>query len=655
MRKKLLHITSALLIVCLMVCLPVSALADKPTVTVHPTGKNADGSYRTVAPGGTISYTAEAVGSESRTWRIVSPDATRVYLPGEIMQVFPGLVVSGSGTNTLTLSNVPAGMNNWCVEAKFSNYAGDTMTRGAIIHVSSGGGSGSAWTPPADVTLVPVIGDGGEININSQKPTISAQLTADRSYQTVGGSYAFTCVGANYTQRYWYLINPSGSYYEITANVTSLFPNMGVSGTETNTLSLTNVPLSLNNWRVQVRFMNSYGEVYSNAATIVVVDSSAPVPPTSNPGAPVNGVISAREPVNLRSTPNGTVIGTLKPGTAVTVTDRSNPQWYKVSTGTASGYVASRLISFDTGTVVITKNPTGESAGVGGTVTFIAHARNAGSVTWRLVSADTLHTVYAANAPSSFPGVKVYGADTDTLTLSNVPASLNGWSAEAMFTGAGGPVYSTGARITVSAASGYAAPSYTAPSAVPAATIAPIGSGLNISALPTPLVLEHGRSGLLSVSVTSDSETVHYQWFRSATDSNQNGAAIGGANVASYIPEELTGTSYYYVRAWTDSGLSLTTPAVAVTYSETIAPTVAPTSVPTQAPAEATPVPTAAVSVQPQQSDNGHRNALILLGIIIVAATAALVFTLVILRKYDRRAPQNDFREDEEDNEDDVY
>jgi hypothetical protein len=32
-----------------------------------------------------------------------------------------------------------------------------------------------------------------------------------------------------------------------------------------------------------------------------------------------------------------------------------------------------------------------------------------------------------------------------------------------------------------------------------------------------------------------------------------------------------------------------------------------------------------------------------------------LVFTLVILRKYDRRAPQNDFREDEEDNEDDVY
>ena len=647
MRKKLLYITSILLLLCLMVSLPISALAEKPTVTVHPTGKNADGSYRTVAPGGTISYTAEAVNYAGRTWRIVSPDATKVYLAGELYQVFPGLVVSGSSTNTLALSNVPESMNNWCVEAKFSNYEGDTMTRGAIIHVSSGGSS-PVWTPPADVTVVPVIGDGGEIDISSQKPTISAQLTADRSYQTVDGSYAFTCVGANYTQRYWYLINPSGSYYEITANAASLFPTMVVSGTETNTLSLSNVPLNLNNWRVQVRFINPHGELYSNTATITVVDSSAPVPQPTSAGTSVSAVISAREPVNLRATPNGSIIGSLQPGTPVTVTDRSNPQWYRVSTGTVSGYVASRLISLDTGTVVVTKNPTGESAGVGGTVTFIAHARNASSVTWRLVSADTLQTVYAANAPSSFPGVKVYGASGDTLTLSNVPASLNGWCAEAMFSGPGGPVYSTGARITVNAA-----PVYAAPTAVPAATAAPIGSGLNISVLPTPLTLEHGRSGMLSVSVTSASETVHYQWYRSAIDSNRNGAAIGGANAASYIPEEITGTTYYYVQAWTDSGLSLTTPAVAVTYSEaapvpTAAPTPVPTAAPTQEPVEATPVPTAAVSVQPQQSDNGHRNALILLGIIIVAATAALIFTLVILRKYDRRAAREDFREDED-------
>jgi multisubunit Na+/H+ antiporter MnhC subunit len=225
-----------------------------------------------------------------------------------------------------------------------------------------------------------------------------------------------------------------------------------------------------------------------------------------------------------------------------------------------------------------------------------------------------------------------------------------------MFSGPGGPVYTTGARITVSGGSGYVAPS-SAPVVTPAVTAVPVGSGLNISALPQPLTLEHGQSGILSVSVTSERETVHYQWYRSTADSNKNGAAIGGANVASYIPEEITGTTYYYVTAWTDSGLSLTTPAVAVTYTDAAVATAAPTAVPSQTPAvaETTPAPTAAISVQPQQSSNGSRNALILLGIIIVAATAALIFTMVVLRKSDTRGTRNEFEDDEEYEEDDTY
>lgn len=663
MRKHLLYIASTLLVLCLLVCLPVSAFADRPTVTLHPTGKNADGTYRTVAPGGSISYMAEAYNYSSRTWRIVSPDSTRVYLAGEINQAFPGLIVSGASTNTLTLSNVPEGMNNWCVEVKFSNYEGYTMTHGAIIHVSGAAGSGGViWTPPADVTPPPVIGDGGEIDVSSQKPSVTSQLTADRSYQTAGGSYSFTCTGANYTQRYWYLISPGGGYYEITANVLALFPSMGVMGTETNTLTFSNVPLNLNNWRVQVRYINSYGETYSNAVAIAVVDPASPPPVPTSPGGGLSGVITAHEPVNLRAAPNGTVIGSLQPGTAVTVTDRSNPQWYAVTTGKASGYVASHLISLDTGRVTVTKNPTGERAAVGGTVTFIAHAKNAGSVTWRLVSADTLQTVYASNAPSSFPGVKVYGANSDTLTLSNVPASLDGWCAEAMFSGPGGPVYSTGARITVSSAPGYVSPSPApgnispspVPSATPAVTAAPVGAGLNISTLPQSLELVHGRSGMLSVSVTSERETVHYQWYRSSTDSNHKGAAIGGANEASYIPEEIIGTTYYYVKAWTDSGLSLTTPAVAVTYTETATATPAPTPVPTQSPA-VTAAPTLTPTIVPQQSANSHRNALILLAIIIVAATAALVYTLAVLRNYSMKSTRDEpSDEDEYDDEEDT-
>lgn len=99
-------------------------------------------------------------------------------------------------------------------------------------------------------------------------------------------------------------------------------------------------------------------------------------------------------------------------------------------------------------TVVITKNPTSESLGIGGTTWFIAHANNASVVTWQAVSPDG--RIYsAAEALSLHPGLALDGINNDTLALRNVPLSLNGWGFQARFDGQGNSAVSTAAYIYV--------------------------------------------------------------------------------------------------------------------------------------------------------------------------------------------------------------
>lgn len=84
------------------------------------------------------------------------------------------------------------------------------------------------------------------------------------------------------------------------------------------------------------------------------------------------------------------------------------------------------------GNITITKNPTSESLAIGGKTWFIAHATNADSHTWQLI--DTINRVYTmSEAEAANPGLKLADVGGDTLELSNVPLSLNGWSAQAVF------------------------------------------------------------------------------------------------------------------------------------------------------------------------------------------------------------------------------
>lgn len=98
--------------------------------------------------------------------------------------------------------------------------------------------------------------------------------------------------------------------------------------------------------------------------------------------------------------------------------------------------------------VVITKNPTSESLSIGGTTWFIAHASNASAVTWQAVSPDG-RTYTAGEALSLHPGLKLSGVNDDTLTIQNIPLSLNGWGFQARFDGAGNSAVSTAAYVYV--------------------------------------------------------------------------------------------------------------------------------------------------------------------------------------------------------------
>lgn len=219
----------------------------------------------------------------------------------------------------------------------------------------------------------------------------------------------------------------------------------------------------------------------------------------------------------------------------------------------------------------VTKNPTSETVDEGGTATFISYADNYNEVVWRIVSNDATNTVQAADAKDYF-GCEVYGLGTTSLTITNIPAEMDGWRVEAMFRGPGGVEFSTGALIRVN---GVTVKSPT------------------ISAEPQPLSLASGETGTLTVSAATLEGTLKFQWYSNTANSNLGGTAIEGATEATYTPEELTGTTYYYVAVSCELNGRTSAPtmsnAVAVTYAAPVDPN-APDPAESAAPASAAPL-----------------------------------------------------------------
>ena len=99
-------------------------------ITKHPTGE-------TVNAGASALFIARADNAVKREWRIVSKDTTKTVPASQAPMYFRGLNISGDQTDSLALSNIPAEMDGWSVECKFTGADGKTLyTNGAIIRVN---------------------------------------------------------------------------------------------------------------------------------------------------------------------------------------------------------------------------------------------------------------------------------------------------------------------------------------------------------------------------------------------------------------------------------------------------------------------------------------------------------------------------------------
>lgn len=112
-------------------------------ITKQPTGE-------TVNVGGSALFIARANNAVKHEWRIVSKDTSKTVPASQAGFYFAGLNVSGEGTDTLALSNIPGSMNEWSVECKFTAADGKTLySNGAIIKVQ-----GAVPTPTATPTVL---------------------------------------------------------------------------------------------------------------------------------------------------------------------------------------------------------------------------------------------------------------------------------------------------------------------------------------------------------------------------------------------------------------------------------------------------------------------------------------------------------------------
>ena len=105
------------------------------------------------------------------------------------------------------------------------------------------------------------------------------------------------------------------------------------------------------------------------------------------------------------------------------------------------------VVSAKDATPVVTKHPTDETVVEGGEAVFIAKAKYAQSYLWRLVSPNGIK-YDCVNAPDTFKGLEVYGADTERIVLKNIPIELNGYRIYCRFT-AGDTISSDMAKLIV--------------------------------------------------------------------------------------------------------------------------------------------------------------------------------------------------------------
>lgn len=106
----------------------------------------------------------------------------------------------------------------------------------------------------------------------------------------------------------------------------------------------------------------------------------------------------------------------------------------------------------ETPVFAVEKHPTSETVEVGGKAKFISYASIPASTKWHFKSPTSGISYTASGLHSLYPSLIIDGHNTNTLTLSNIPADLNGFEIYAVLTASDGKLQkSDSAILTVNA------------------------------------------------------------------------------------------------------------------------------------------------------------------------------------------------------------
>ncbi len=456
-----------------------------PVVTSNPANE-------TVMVGQTATFTAAANGTPTPTvqWQI-STDGGNTFSN-----------ISGAISTTLTLNNVPLSLNGDEYEAVFTNAAGTVTTSAATLTVDA-------------------------------SPTV----TSNPASQTVmaGQTATFTAAASG---------NPAPTVqWQISTDGGNTFSN--ISGATSSTLTLSNVPVSLNGDEYQAVFTNTYGTATTTAATLTV-EASPTV--TSNPAnqtvivgqtATFTASASGNPTPTVQwqiSTDGGNTFSNISGAISTTLTIpnaqllQSGYEYQAVFTNTFGSATTTAATLIIAQPPVVTSNPTNQTVIAGQTATFTA--ASSGTPT------PTVQWQISTDGGNTFSNIN--GATSATLTLNNVQSSQNGDEYEAIFTNLAGIATTSAASLTI----------HTVPT---------------VTSNPSSQTVMAGQTATFTAAADGN-PTPTVQW-QVSTDGGKTFIDISGATSPTLtLPNvRLSENGYEYEAVFTNAAGTVTTSAAALT------------------------------------------------------------------------------------------
>lgn len=220
---------------------PGSTASGTPTVTKNPTGEN-------VVEGDSATFIARADNVKQYVWHIAIADAS---LTADELEdyVGEGLKVSGEDSDTLVLSNIPMTMDDAYIWCQFVGTEESVDSTAATLTVTAA---------------------------KDAKPVITKNPTDETIEE---GGRAVFIAKAKYTQSYlWYLVDRDGAAIAITDAVHA-YPQLKVTGADTEKLVLENIPAELDGHGVYCSF--TAGKVVTSETAYLHVTANPETQPTA--------------------------------------------------------------------------------------------------------------------------------------------------------------------------------------------------------------------------------------------------------------------------------------------------------------------------------------------------------------------------------------